>query len=120
MPKIAAFLKKPSGSVWQDYAAADAKTLSITYETSKLAELWLEQLEGEKQFGKLKLKNNKAEAGVAPGSYLLLFRGRTETPNEEISIEITDPKEAKWKPKPPETSDDACNVYGIQPVTIEK
>jgi hypothetical protein len=117
--RIATFLKKPSGGTWQDYTGADAKTLDIAYETSRLAELWLEQLGGEKQFGKLRLKNKNAKAGVAPGSYLLLYRGRTETPNEEISIEITDPKEAKWKPKPPETSDDACNVYGIQPVTIE-
>jgi hypothetical protein len=120
MTRIAAFLKQPKGSLWQDYTGANAKALQITYSTSKLAELWLEQKAGQKQFGKLRIKDGKANANVAPGTYLLLFRGRTETPKEQIEIEITGPKEAKWKPKPPETSDDACNVYGIEPITIDK
>ena len=49
-----------------------------------------------------------------------MFRGRTETPNEEFDIEITAPAEAKWKPKPAETSDSAANIYGIEPVDIGK
>ena len=118
MSHIARLIKKPAAGLWQDYVGPGAKTLKINYETSRLSELWLEELEGSKQFGKLRLLNGKAEAGVAPGSYLLLFRGKTSTPNEAFTIEITAPPEAKWKPQPPETSDFLANIAGLQPITI--
>ena len=117
--RIASFVKQPKGGNWHDYTGPDAKTLKVTYSTSRLAELWLEERGGAQQFGQLKLKGDQAKAGVAPGNYYLMFRGRTETPNEEFDIEITAPPEAKWKPKPAETSDSAANIYGIEPVTIK-
>ena len=120
MGSLAALLKKPKGSIWQDYTGPDAATLEITYETSKQKELWLEELTGDTQFGKLRLKGDNAKAGVAPGSYLLFFRGKTQMPNEEFDIEITGPKEAKWKPKPAERSDLSGNIAGIQPIKIDK
>lgn len=117
--RIASFVKKPKGGNWQDYTGAGAKTLKVTYSTSRLAELWLEERGGAQQFGQLRLNGAQAKAGVAPGNYYLMFRGRTETPNEEFEIEITAPPEAKWKPKRAETSDSAANIYGIEPVTIK-
>jgi len=118
--RIASFVKQPKGGNWQDYTGPGAKTLKVKYSTSRLAELWLEERGGAQQFGQLRLNGDQAKAGVAPGKYYLMFRGRTETPNEEFDIEITAPAEAKWKPKPAETSDSAANIYGIEPVDIDK
>lgn len=117
---IASFTKQPVGGIWKDYTGPGAKKFEITYSTSRLAELWLEQREGDKQFAQLQLSDDKATAKVPPGSYYLMFRGKTERPNEEFEIEITAPVEARWKPKPAETSDSAANVYGIEPIKIGK
>jgi hypothetical protein len=118
MSHLAKLIKKPAAGLWQDYHGPGAKTLKISYETSKLSELWLEEVQGTKQFGKLKLLSGKAEAGVAPGSYFLLLRGKTSTPSEPFTIEITAPTEAKWKPEPPETSDPFANISELRAITI--
>jgi hypothetical protein len=117
---IAAFVKSPKGGMWQDYTGPDAKTVKVTYKPPKLGELWLQQLGGEKQFARLDLANAQASAGVAPGDYILLFRGKATQPNEEYDLEITAPTEAKWKPKPPATSDANANINGIHSFKVDK
>lgn len=121
MSKLAASISVPRGTgLWKDYTGPGAKTLEITYETSRLKELWLEEAAGSHQLGKLSIDGNNAEARVGPGEYHLLFRGKTSRPKEEYDIEITGPKEAKWKPKPAMKSDSHNNIASVKTFTIDK
>jgi len=106
--------------VWKDYKGADAETLEITFELSTdFARLALEQVGPPRQFAALRLVDGKARAGVAPGEYILDYRGKTDTPNEKYTIEVTAPASAKWSPTPPQRSDDGCNVLGIRVMEVE-
>ena len=120
MSRIAASVRiaRDTG-LWRNARGEDSVALKVVFEASRKGELWLEELGGKKQFGRLPLIDNAAEANVRPGLYLLLFRGKTSMPREEYSIEITAPAEAKWKPKQTEKSDDSCNIYGLVPITVK-
>lgn len=112
MPKLV-------GQLWQDYAGANAVELVIKYAVSGPGgELWLEELQGAKQFGRLGLVSGEAKARVATGSFYLEYRGKTTTPAEPFALEVTAPVSAAWKPIPALTSGADADVFGIHKVKI--
>lgn len=112
---IAQFVNRVRGRNWQNYSAVDRVELVINFNAPVAPELWLEQMDNEKQYGMLSLKGGTARAFVRPGKYSLLYRANTHGPSQQYNIEIAEPKSAKWKPDPAQRSDSNArinNVYG--------
>ncbi len=105
--------------MWVDDTGPGVKTLTVMLSVpGPLAELWLERLAGDKQFGKLWLRQGTAVAQVAPGSYSLVTRGKTNSVSQEYDIEITTPPSASWKPNPKRASSLSGDIYDLHQVNI--
>lgn len=114
-------LAKENATMWLDYTGADAVRIDITFVLDGVArELWLEQLQDQRQFGMLwrDQESGKATARVRPGAYFLEYRGKAASPHLAYQLAITAPSSAKWKPEPDEEADSHANVIGIHKFTV--
>lgn len=93
--------KHSKGTMWRNYQGPDRKELIIVFKSDPALlapEVWLEQVQDEKQYAKLPLMNGEARAWVRPGPYMFAWRANTTQPSAKYVIKVTDPASAGWDP----------------------